>query len=69
MARNSQAKAWVGCAIADALGLDLEEPAVRAKVKSLVRSWLHDGVLKLAKGQDEKRVSRTFVEVGKRAAQ
>lgn len=42
---------------------------MRAKVKSLVRSWLQDGVLKLAKGHDEKRVSRTFVEVGKRAAQ
>jgi hypothetical protein len=65
---SAQAKAWVGNAVADALGLDLTEPATRARVKALVKTWLQEGVLKLVKGKDAKRVARVFVEVGRRVA-
>jgi hypothetical protein len=41
---SAQAKAWVGNAVADALGLDLTEPATRARVKALVKTWLQEGV-------------------------
>ena len=63
---NSQAKDWVGKAIADALEFDLAEPSVRAKVKALQRSWVKDGVLKVVERQDAKRMKRAFVEAGKK---
>jgi len=65
---NSQAANWVGLAIAEALGLDLAEPSVKARVKELQRSWVKDGVLRLAQRKNAKREIKTFVEVGKRAA-
>ena len=63
---NSQAKDWVGKAIAKALGLDLAEPSVKAKVKALQRSWVKDGVLRLVERKDANREIKTFVEVGKK---
>ena len=63
---NSQAKDWVGKAIAEALEFDLAEPSVRAKVKALQRSWVKDGVLKVGRAKDAKREMKAFVEAGKK---
>lgn len=65
---NAQAKDWVGNPIANALGLDLAEPSVRAKVKALQQSWVKDGVLKVVERKNAKRETKRFVEVGKTSA-
>ena len=60
------AKDWVGKPIAEALGLDLAEPSVRARVKELQQSWVKDGVLKVVERKNAKRENKGFVEVGKK---
>lgn len=67
-AENSQATNWVGHAIAEVLELDISNPADVARVKSLLRTWIGSGALRIetrrniAKGRDQK-----FVVVGARA--
>ncbi len=59
-----RANAWVGKAIAGALGLDLSEPAERARVKCMLREWLKNDALRLQRRQDSTRQERAFVVVG-----
>jgi hypothetical protein len=59
-----QAAAWVGRPIADALNLDLDEPADKAKAKTLLKTWLKSGALIEIEKEDDKREPRRFVEVG-----
>ena len=66
-AENVQATNWAGRAVADALGLDLDSPADKGRVKSLLRTWMANKALKAetrynaAKGRDQK-----FIVVGER---
>jgi hypothetical protein len=60
---NSQARDWVGRAVAEAMGLDLGNKADKAKIAGIVATWLKAGSLKEVEGYDEKSVSRKFVEV------
>jgi len=60
-----QAASWVGKAIAEVLGLDLEEAADKSKVKSMIKKWINNGVLVVVKRLDDKRRPKRFVEVGK----
>lgn len=62
---NSQAKEWVGIAIADVLGLALDDRAAKAKVKGLLSRWLKEGLLVKVMATDEKSRERPVVEVGK----
>jgi hypothetical protein len=59
-----QATAWVGKAIADALGLDLEQAAAKAKAKTLLKTWLRNGALIEVEREDDNRKPRRFIEVG-----
>jgi hypothetical protein len=61
---DHQAKAWVGNAVAETLGLDLAEKAVRARIKSMLRTWTENGALKEVDALDEKRMTKRFVMVG-----
>jgi len=57
---------WVGHAVADVLGLDLDKEFDRARVKSLLKTWMANGSLvKVDRLDDADRKSRPFVEVGK----
>ena len=47
------AAAWVGKAVATALGLDLENRANKAKVTGLIKMWLSAGSLRVVDGEDE----------------
>jgi hypothetical protein len=60
---SSQARDWVGRAVAEAMGLDLGNKADKAKIAGIVATWLKAGSLKEVDGYDEKSVSRKFVEV------
>jgi hypothetical protein len=58
-----QAKAWVGYALAKALGLNIMDKADKAKVRGLLKAWLGVGSLIVVEGEDDKRNVRKFVEV------
>jgi hypothetical protein len=60
---NSQAAAWVGNAVGEALDLDISKKADKARVAGMLKIWLASGSLKIVEGQDEKRETRKFVEV------
>lgn len=62
--KDSQAKDWVGHAIADALGIDLADKAARSRVKLLQRTWTTNGALVEFTEKDEARKARTFVTSG-----
>jgi hypothetical protein len=49
---NVQSKQWVGIAIAQELGLDIDEQAVKTRVKAIVRTWVKTDVLRIDKVQD-----------------
>jgi hypothetical protein len=54
---------WVGKAVAQALDLDVENRADKAKVSGLLKVWLSAGSLVLVERSDEQRRPREFVEV------
>lgn len=61
---NIRSPEWVGNAVANALELDLGEPPNRKRIKAMLALWLREGVLMVVEKKDEKRMPRTFVEVG-----
>jgi len=65
---NIQSGTWVGKAIASAMGLSLENPAHKEKVKRLLKIWISTGMFRVVTGFDDQRHERAFVEVGEWAA-
>jgi hypothetical protein len=61
--QSPTAKGWAGSAVADVLGLDLADVAAKAKVKSLLRTWIENKALKVVQRPDESRHDRPFIEV------
>ena len=62
---NSQANEWAGRAVADTLGLSLDDPGQKSKVKSLLATWIKTGALEKVMATDEKSRPRPMIEVGK----
>ncbi|QDM27515.1 AAA family ATPase [Tardiphaga sp. vice304] len=60
---SNQATDWVGRPIAKALRLDLDSKPDRAKVNGLVKIWIGQGSLVVVEDQDEKRMTRKYVQV------
>jgi hypothetical protein len=46
-AENIQASDWAGYAVAEVLGLNISDPAAKSRVKSLLRTWIGSGALKV----------------------
>jgi hypothetical protein len=61
---NPQAKDWAGVAIAKVLNLDMTKKADKAKVIAMLRTWIENGMFVVVEGEDEKRMTRKFIEVG-----
>lgn len=62
---SDQAAAWVGGAVADVLGWNLDNPGDKARIKALLKSWLASGALKKETRQDpQKREPKPFIVVG-----
>lgn len=61
--QSSSSKGWAGNVIADVLGIDLVDPAGKAKVKTLLRNWIENRALKVVQRPDESRHERPFIEV------
>jgi phage/plasmid primase-like uncharacterized protein len=66
---NSQAKAWAGHAIAPILGLDPEDKRDRKRLGTILKKWISEGVLAVVLAEDEKRMEKEFVVVGRWAAE
>lgn len=62
---NVQATAWVGKAVAEALGLDADAKADRQKIKGLLATWIKSGALVRSTALDESRQPRPVIEVGR----
>jgi hypothetical protein len=60
---SSQAKDWVGKAVAQALGIDLDADANKFTVGMMVKTWIGIGRLRVVERQDERRKAKEFVEV------
>lgn len=61
---NAQSKDWVGVPIARALNVDMGSIEGKAKVASILKMWISNGMFVEVKGKDSKRMTRLFVEVG-----
>ena len=64
---SSQAKDWAGHAVAEVLDLDANNKTHRAKIASLLKTWIKNGMFVVVEGFDEKRERRAYIEVGERA--
>ena len=66
-AQNVQSKDWVGYAVAAALSLNADDKRDKAQIKSLLRTWIANGALKVKQNRDpDKRRDRPVVVVGNR---
>ena len=61
---NHQAKNWVGKAVAQVIGLDVDDKGQKDKILALLKRWLGTGMFVVVEGEDEKRMKRSFIEVG-----
>jgi AAA domain len=61
---NNQASDWVGKPIAKALKLDAYKDSDKKKIKSLLKTWMKNGMFVVVDGKDKQRHPRQFVEVG-----
>jgi hypothetical protein len=64
---SPQARDWAGNAIAKAMGLDPDNKADRAKVATLLKVWIKNGMFIVVEGEDAKRMKRNFIQVGEPA--
>ena len=62
--QNSQAKDWIGIAVAHVLKLDATNKAHRSKINALLKAWIKNGMFVEVEGEDDNRIKRAFVEVG-----
>ena len=63
---DSQAKQWVGRAVARALGYDLDNHADKGAVKRLIKYWIGTEALVVVERQTEKREMKEFVEIAEK---
>jgi len=61
---SAQSPQWAGNAVAEVLDLDIEDAPPQARVKSLLKTWIASGALKVVVRPDEQRKERKFIEVG-----
>lgn len=59
---------WVGIAIAEALGLDHDSKPVKAKIKTMIKTWIGNDALRIERRRDpESRREKNFVVIGEAA--
>lgn len=62
--QSPQAKDWVGTIIATVLGMDLDDAKDKARIKTMIGTWLKNDVLRVVEKPGPKRDIRQFIEVG-----
>jgi hypothetical protein len=62
---DSQAKEWFGYALGPQLGLDTrDDPADKAKMKAMIKTWIKNGVLAVKSGSGDNRHQKSFIWPG-----
>jgi hypothetical protein len=61
--KDHQSPDWAGHPVAKALGLDLEQPRDKAKVRALLAKWRVEGTFAETEALDKNRRQRAFLEV------
>jgi AAA domain len=61
--QSPQASKWVGNAVAEALDLNADNKAEKAKISAMLKLWLEAGSLVEVESLDESRQMRKFIEV------
>jgi AAA domain-containing protein len=64
---DPQAKQWVGQAVADALGYDLDDRSGKAAVRQLLKYWIGTSALVVVEEQTTNRETKKFVRVAEKA--
>jgi hypothetical protein len=62
---DPQAANWIGKAIADVLGLDIDRKADREQAKRVLRIWIENGALAKERRPDHRREMREFITLGR----
>lgn len=62
---SPQSGSWAGHAVADVLGLNADNRTDKARIKSILREWIANGVLKVERRKDRNHEMRPFVIVGR----
>jgi hypothetical protein len=62
--KDSRAGNWIGIAVAEVVGLDLDDEADRKQVRNILKTWFANRVLKVENREDEHRHSKPFVAPG-----
>jgi hypothetical protein len=65
---SNKANDWVGHIVAEVLGLKLDNKKDRARVNSLLTTWIDEGALRVIKMSDAKGTARPVIVVGTWAA-
>ena len=60
---SPQASKWVGKAVAEALDLNAENRADKAKIIGMLKAWRSAGSLIVVEDKDENRIMKKFIEV------
>jgi hypothetical protein len=66
--QSHQCKNWAGNAVAEVLNLDLTAKGVKSSIITMLAGWVHSNALKVVWMDDEKGVSRPWIEVGEWAS-
>jgi hypothetical protein len=59
---SSQAKAWAGVPIAEALKLNLDNPHHKEQIKTLIKEWTKEGAFEVYEAKDDNRDTREFLK-------
>ena len=62
--KDSRSEDWIGHAVAEVLGRDMDDEADRKQVKQILKTWFENRVLTAEPRRDEHRKTRVFVVPG-----
>lgn len=62
--KDPQASAWAGKAVAEVMGWNPSDKAIKGKIRSLLHTWIGNGVLRIESRADKKREQKEWVVVG-----
>ena len=54
---------WVGNAIAQALQIDAPSISGRASIKTIIKTWISEGLFKVSAQPDENRKMKDYIEI------
>lgn len=59
-----RSREWAGTVVAEVLGIDIQGPPGRARVKQMLGKWIDAGALRVERGKNDQRKQMTFIRVG-----